>query len=177
MEKTKWVIDRNHSEIGFKVKHMMFTNVSGKIQNFTALMETSVDVFEDAAIAFDGDIKSLTTHNANRDAHLLGGDFFDAVRFPKVTFSATSFRQVDEVNYKLTGNTLKGHTHPVTLDTEFSGLLRDAFGTIKAAFMMTAKINRKDWGLNWNTTLQSGGLLISDEVRLNIDIQFIKQNT
>ncbi|KOS04833.1 hypothetical protein AM493_01320 [Flavobacterium akiainvivens] len=177
MKKTKWVVDPAHSEIGFKVKHMMFTNVSGKIQNFTALMETNVDLFENARVVFDGDINSLTTNNAERDAHLLSQDFFDAERFPKVTFLATQFERLDEVNYKITGDlTIKGQTKTITLDTEFSGLLKDPYGNIKAAFMMNAKINRKDWGLNWNTPLETGGVLVSDEVRLGIDIQFIKQN-
>ena len=176
MKKATWVIDHNHSEIGFKVKHMMFTNVSGRIQNFTALMETSVDVFEDANISFNGDIKSLTTNNPERDAHLLSSDFFNAEQFPSVTFIATAFTQLDDVNYKLTGDlTIKDLTRSIVLDTEFSGLLRDPFGNIKAAFKMTAKIHRNDWGLNWNAALEAGGVLVSDEVRLNVDIQFIKQ--
>jgi len=176
MSATKWVIDPTHSEIGFKVKHMMFTNVSGKLQNFNALITTSVDVFENAKIEFDGDIDSITTNNADRDSHLLSPDFFDAEQFPKVTFEATSFDKIDEGNYKLTGNlTMHGVTKSVTLDTEFSGLMRDPWGVIKAGFIITGKISRKDWNLHWNSTLEAGGVLVSDEVKLEIDLQFIKQ--
>jgi polyisoprenoid-binding protein YceI len=176
MANTKWVIDPAHSEIGFKVKHMMFTNVSGKLQNFNVLMETNVDIFENAKVEFDGAIDSLTTNNSDRDAHLLGPDFFDAGQFPLVTFEATSFKRQDEVNYKLTGDlTLRGITKQVTFDTEFSGLLKDPWGVIKAGFIISGKINRKEWGLTYNSALDGGGVLIGDEVRLDIDLQFIKQ--
>lgn len=176
MSTVKWVLDTAHSEIGFKVKHMMFTNVSGKLQNFNALMETNIDVFENANVEFDGAISSITTNNADRDAHLLSPDFFDAGQFPKVTFEATSFIKLDEVNYKLTGNlTLKGITRSVTFDTEFSGLLKDPWGKIKTGFVITGKINRKDWGLTWNAALETGGMLVGDDVRLDINLQFIKQ--
>src|ERR1041384_6190954 len=131
MATAKWVIDPTHSEIGFKVKHMMFTNVTGKLQNFTVLMETKIDVFENARIEFNGDIDSISSNNAERDAHLLGPDFFDAGQYPKVAFNATAFEKIDEGNYKLTGNlTMHGVTKSVTLDTEFSGLLRDPWGQI-----------------------------------------------
>ncbi|MXN90496.1 hypothetical protein GR160_04585 [Flavobacterium sp. Sd200] len=176
MAKIKWILDTAHSEIGFKVKHMMFTNVSGKLQNFNALMETNIDVFENGTVEFDGAINSLTTNNKDRDAHLMSPDFFDAEQFPKVTFEATSFIKLDEVNYKLTGNlTIKGITQEVTFDTEFSGLLKDPWGKIKTGFIITGKINRKDWGLTWNAALETGGMLVGDDVRLDINLQFIKQ--
>jgi len=176
MSKVKWVIDQSHSEIGFKVKHMMFTNVSGKLRKFNSLITTSVDVFENAKIEFDGDIDSITTNNEERDMHLLSADFFDAQRFPKVNFDAVAFDKIDEVNYKLTGSlSMHGVTKLITLDTEFSGLLRDPWGVIKAGFNIRGTINRKDWNLNWNTPLDSGGILIGEEVRLNIDLQFIRK--
>jgi len=176
MSTTKWSIDPTHSEIGFKVKHMMFTNVSGSFQKFDATIETEGDNFETAKIDFTGDIDSITTGNTDRDTHLLSADFFDAAQYPKISFESTSFKKIDEGDYELTGNlTLHGATKPVTLSTEFGGLMKDPWGNTKAGFSITGKINRKDWGLNWNSALETGGVLVSDEVKLNIELQFIKQ--
>lgn len=176
MSTTKWSIDPTHSEIGFKVKHMMFTNVSGSFQKFDATIETEGDNFETAKIDFNGDIDSITTGNTDRDTHLLSPDFFDAAQYPKISFESTSFKKIDEGDYELTGNlTLHGATKPVTLATEFGGLMKDPWGNTKAGFSITGKINRKDWGLNWNSALETGGVLVSDEVKLNIELQFIKQ--
>lgn len=176
MSTTKWSIDPTHSEIGFKVKHMMFTNVSGSFQKFDATIETEGDNFETAKIDFTGDIDSITTGNTDRDTHLLSPDFFDAAQYPKISFESNSFKKIDEGDYELTGNlTLHGVTKPVTLTTEFGGLMKDPWGNTKAGFSITGKINRKDWGLNWNSALETGGVLVSDEVKLNIELQFIKQ--
>ncbi|MFV5692962.1 YceI family protein [Flavobacterium sp. LT1R49] len=176
MSTTKWVIDPTHSEIGFKVKHMMFTNVSGKFQTFDAAIETNDDHFENAKIDFNGDIDSITTGNADRDAHLLSPDFFDAAQFPKINFTATSLKKINEGEFELIGDlTLHGVTKSVKLAVEFSGLMKDPWGNIKAAFTINGKINRKDWDLNWNSALETGGVLVSEEVRLNIELQFIKQ--
>jgi len=176
MSTTKWVIDPTHSEIGFKVKHMMFTNVSGKFQKFDASIETDGDDFEGAKIHFSGEIDSVSTGNADRDAHLLSADFFDAAQYPKITFEATSFKKVDEGDYELTGDlSLHGQTKSVKLAAEYSGQMKDPWGNTKAGFALSGKINRKDWGLNWNSALETGGVLVSDEVRLAIELQFIKQ--
>jgi len=176
MSTTKWAIDPTHSEIGFKVKHMMFTNVSGKFEAFDATIETDGDNFENAKISFSGDIVSISTGNPDRDTHLKSADFFDAEQFPKITFEATSFTQKDGSDYELTGDlTLHGVTKSVKLQTEFGGLMKDPWGNTKAGFSLTGKINRKDWGLNWNAALETGGVLVSEEVRLAIELQFIKQ--
>lgn len=176
MSTKKWLIDPTHSEIGFKVKHMMFTNVSGNFQNYTASIETQGDDFENAKIEFSGDIDSITTNNADRDAHLLSADFFDAEQFPKIIFESTSFIKNNEASFELKGNlTLHGITKPVTLETEFSGLMKDPWGNTKAGLILSGKINRKDWNLNWNSTLETGGVLVGEEVKLNIELQFIKQ--
>ncbi|GEC80168.1 YceI family protein [Flavobacterium aquatile] len=176
MSTKKWLIDPTHSEIGFKVKHMMFTNVTGKFQNYSASIETEGDDFENAKIEFSGAIDSITTGNTDRDAHLLSADFFDAEQFPEIKFEATSFKKIDEADFELKGNlTLHGVTKQVQLDTEFSGLMKDPWGNTKAGFIISGKINRKDWNLNWNAALETGGVLVSEEVRLNIELQFIKQ--
>ena len=176
MSTTKWVIDPTHSEIGFKVKHMMFTNVSGKFEKFDASIETEGDSFENAKVHFSGDIDSISTGNADRDAHLRSADFFDAAEFPKITFEGSSFKKIDEGSFEITGDlSLHGVSKSIKLNAEYSGQMKDPWGNTKTAFTLTGKINRKDWGLNWNSALETGGVLVSEEVRLAIDLQFIKQ--
>ena len=176
MATTKWAIDPTHSEIGFKVKHMMFTNVSGKFQKFDASIEAEGDDFQNAKIEFTGAIDSLTTGNADRDGHLLSADFFDAAQYPEIKFNATSFAKKSEGEFELLGDlTLHGVTKPVKLDAEYSGQMKDPWGNTKAGFALTGKINRKDWNLNWNAALETGGVLVGEEVKLAIELQFVKQ--
>ena len=176
MSTTKWVIDPTHSEIGFKVKHMMFTNVSGKFSKFDATIEAEDNDFENAKIEFTGAIDSITTGNPDRDTHLLSPDFFDAAQFPEIKFSATSFTKINEGEYELVGDlTLHGVTKSVKLAAEYGGLMKDPWGNTKMALALEGKINRKDWGLNWNSALETGGVLVSEEVRLNIELQFVQQ--
>ncbi|MDI6048143.1 YceI family protein [Flavobacterium yafengii] len=176
MSTTKWVIDPTHSEIGFKVKHMMFTNVSGKFSKFDATIEAEDNDFENAKIEFTGAIDSVTTGNADRDTHLLSPDFFDAAQFPEIKFSATSFTKINEGEYELVGDlSLHGVTKSVKLAVEYGGLMKDPWGNTKMALALEGKINRKDWGLNWNSALETGGVLVSEEVRLNIELQFVQQ--
>lgn len=176
MSTTKWSIDPTHSEIGFKVKHMMFTNVSGQFTKFTAEANTNGDSFDGASFSFSGDIDSVSTGNADRDGHLLSGDFFDAAQFPKITFESTAFNKKNEGEYTLNGNlSLHGETKPVSLDVEFGGIAKDPWGNTKAGFTITGKINRKDFGLTWNSTLETGGVLVGEEVKLAIELQFVKQ--
>ena len=173
---TKWAIDPTHTEIGFKVKHMMFTNVSGKISKYDAVIETNGDEFTGAVVKFTGDTNSISTANADRDAHLLSADFFDAAKFPGIGFTADTFTKINEGEYQLKGQlTLHGETKPVTLAADFGGLMKDPWGNIKAAFSITGKLNRKDWGLTWNAALETGGVLVSDEVRIIAEVQLIKQ--
>ena len=174
MATTKWTIDSTHSEIGFKVKHMMFTNVSGKFDSYEATIITDEGNFENASIEFSADINSINSNNADRDNHLKSGDFFDAENHPKLTFKATSFTKKGD-DFELTGDlTLRGVTKPVKLEAEFSGLMKDPWGNTKAGLNISGKINRKDWGLNWNSALETGGVLVGEEVRLNIELQLIQ---
>ena len=176
MSTTKWVTDPTHSEIGFKVKYMMFTTVSGKFSKFDATIESESNDFVNSKIEFIGAIDSITTGNAERDTHLLSPDFFDAAQFPEIKFSATSFNKINEGEYELVGNlTLHGITKSVKLAAEYGGLMKDPWGNTKMALSLEGKINRKDWGLNWNSVLETGGVLVSDEVRLNIELQFLQQ--
>lgn len=176
MSTTKWVIDPTHSEIGFKVKHMMFTNVSGKFSNFDATIEAEGSNLENAKIEFTGAIDSVTTGNADRDTHLLSPDFFDAAQFPEIKFSATSCTKINEGEYELVGDLIvHGVTKSVKLAADYGGLMKDPWGNTKMALALEGKINRKDWGLNWNSVLETGGVLVSEEVRLNIELQFVQQ--
>lgn len=175
-EKTKWVIDPTHSEIGFKVKHMMFTNVSGKINNYEIKVESDTDDFSGAVIHFTGESGSISTGNADRDNHLSSADFFDVEKYPKIEFLATSFGKINDEEFELKGDlTMHGVTKPIALAVEFAGLMKDPWGNIKAAFSISGKISRKDWGLTWNTALETGGVLVSEEVRIIAEVQLIKQ--
>jgi polyisoprenoid-binding protein YceI len=177
MATTKWVLDPAHSELGFKVKHLMVTNVSGSFKNFSVTAETTDDDFSNAVVDFSADATSITTNNEQRDEHLKGADFFDAATYPTLIFKATKFEQgSDDGEYELTGDlTMKGATKPVKLKVEFGGIVKDPWGNTKAGFTITGKINRKDFGLNWNAALETGGVMVSEDVRINSEIQLIKQ--
>ena len=174
MATTKWSIDPTHSEVGFKVKHMMFTNVSGKFKTYDAEITTENDDFTKSEISFSADINSIDTNNTDRDNHLKSADFFDAENHPKLTFKSLSLTKSGD-EYQLTGElTLHGITKTVKLDAEVSGLLKDPWGNTKVAMNISGKINRKDWGLNWNSALETGGVLVGEEVKLIIDLQLVK---
>lgn len=173
MATTQWVLDPTHSEVTFKVKHMMFTNVSGRFETFSATAETPTEDFDQAKIEFTADASSINTGNPDRDNHLRSGDFFDAEQFPKLTFSVASFKALSgEIVGELS---LHGVTKTITLDVDFGGIGQDPWGNTKAGLTASGKINRKDFGLNWNATLEAGGVLVSEDVRLQIELQFVKQ--
>ena len=176
MATTKWGIDPTHSEIGFKVKHMMFTNVSGKFDNYEASITSEDNNFENATISFSGDINSINTANTDRDNHLKSADFFDGENHPKLIFNSTSFKKIDDEDFELTGDlSIRGVSKSVTFPVEFSGIMTDPWGNTKVGLNIAGKINRKDWGLNWNSALETGGVLVGEEVKLNIELQFVKQ--
>jgi polyisoprenoid-binding protein YceI len=172
---TKWNIDPTHSEIGFKVKHMMFTNVSGKFDKYEGTFLTDGDNFDNAEINFAADVASINTGNTDRDNHLRSADFFDADNHPKLTFKSSSVTKTADNDYEISGDlSLHGVTKFIRLEAEFGGLMTDPWGNSKAAWSLTGKINRKDYGLNWNAALETGGVLVSEEVRLVLEIQLIK---
>ena len=176
MEKTTWNIDPTHSEILFKVKHLMITNVKGEFRKFSASITANGNDFTNASIAATMDAASVFTNEDNRDGHLKGADFFEVEKYPELTFKGTSFIKTDDENFKLKGLlTIKGVSKEVTLDVEFGGINKDPWGNEKAGFSVTGKINRKDWGLNWNAALETGGVLVSEEVRISAEVQFVKQ--
>lgn len=174
MATTKWTIDPTHSEVGFKVKHLMFTNVSGKFETFDATITTEEDDFSTAVIEFSANIDSINTGNPDRDTHLKSADFFDAEKNPKLSFVSSSLTKAGD-DYHLEGDlTINGVTKVVKLETEVSGLLKDPWGNTKVGLNATGKINRTDFGLTWNSALETGGVLVSEEVKLNIELQFLK---
>jgi polyisoprenoid-binding protein YceI len=176
MATTKWVIDPTHSEIGFKVKHMMFTNVSGKFEKFDATATTEKDDFEGAIIEFSAEVASIFTGNTDRDNHLRSADFFDSEQHPKLSFQSSSMKKITDEAYEIKGIlSIRGNEKEVTLNAVYGGIMKDPWGNIKAGFEISGKINRKDWGLNWNAALEAGGVLVSEEVRLSIDVQLVKQ--
>jgi polyisoprenoid-binding protein YceI len=174
--KTKWVLDPTHSEVTFKVKHLMITNVKGEFRQFSAEINTAGADFANASIKVAIDAASIYTNNTDRDGHLRSADFFDVEHFGELTFQGTSFKPAGDENYKLTGIlTIKGTSKEVVLDVEFGGVNKDPWGNEKAGFSVSGKINRKDWGLNWNAALETGGVLVSEEVKIFAEVQFVKQ--
>lgn len=173
---TNWVLDPSHSEIIFKVKHLMIANVKGEFRNFNATLTSVGNDFNKASVKATIEAGSIYTNSDDRDAHLKSPDFFDANNHKELTFEGTSLTKLDDENYKLKGNlTIKGVSKEVNLDVEFGGVNKDPWGNEKAGFSLNGKINRKDWGLNWNAALEAGGVLVSDDVKISGDLQFVKQ--
>jgi len=174
--KTKWTLDPTHSELVFKVRHMMITNVKGEFRKFDASIVSDGADFTKSSIDVTIDAASIFTNEDKRDGHLKSADFFDVENFPTLTFKGTSFRKVGEDEYELTGElTIKGVSKEVELNVEFGGINKDPWGNEKAGFSLEGKINRKDFGLNWNAALETGGVLVSEEVKISAEVQFVKQ--
>lgn len=167
---TTWKLDPTHSELTFKVKHMMISYVKGEFTNFDAEITTEDDTFSKAKVSASIKTDSVFTNNTDRDTHLKSADFFNAEKYPAITFEAESL--IGDV----TGNlTINGITKPVTLDVDFGGIGQDPWGNTKAGFSFEGKIKRSDFGLNWNAALEAGGVLVSDEVKIAGELQFVKQ--
>lgn len=175
--KTKWTLDPTHSEIVFKVRHMMITNVKGEFRKFDASILTDGEDFSKSSlIDLTIDAGSIYTNDDSRDGHLKSEDFFDVEKFPTLTFEGRSLTKVQDDEYELSGIlTIKGVSKDVRLKVEFGGINKDPWGNEKAGFSITGKINRKDFGLNWNAALETGGVLVSDEVKISAEVQFVKQ--
>ena len=172
-----WAIDPTHSEVQFKIKHLMITNVSGSFNIFNAAVSTEEEDFSKASITFTADIHSINTGNEQRDGHLKSADFFDAATFPQITFVATGTTLVDnDGSYDMSGDlTIKGVTKNIKLSVEFGGVVQDAYGNTKAGFTINGKINRKDFGLTWSAVTEAGGVVVGDEVKIMSEIQLIEQ--
>lgn len=177
METTKWGLDPMHSEINFKVKHMMIANVTGGFTKFTVDATSEGNDFSKGKINFTADVNSITTHNEQRDGHLKSPDFFDAEKFPTVKFESASMVKKSDDEFTLNGNlTIKDVTKPVSLNVNFGGIGKDPYGNTKAGFSIEGKINRKDFGLTWNAALETGGVMVGEELKIQSEIQLAKQN-
>lgn len=175
MKQTRWVVDPMHTEIQFKVKHLMITTVTGNFNSFTAEAISEGDDFTKAKISFSADIDSIDTNNEQRDGHLKSADFFDAANHPKLVFENGRLEQSGD-DYKLHGDlTIKGVTKPVTLNTEIGGIAVDGYGQTKAGFTISGKISRKEFGLTWDAITEAGSVVVSDEVRIMAEVQLTKQ--
>jgi len=172
----QWKIDSTHSEILFKVKHLMITTVTGYFKNFNLDVETETKDFTAVnRIEFTADINSIDTNNAQRDAHLRSGDFFNAVDYSQLKFVGTKY-EVTEDEATLFGDlTIRGITRPVKLKVEFGGIVVDPYGQTKAGFTVNGKISRKEFGLTWNAVTEAGSVVVSDEVKIHAEVQLVKQ--
>ncbi len=177
MATKNWVIDPTHSEVHFKIKHLMITNVTGSFDIFQASVQTEEEDFMKAGISFTADINSISTGNEQRDGHLKSADFFEAEKYPQLKFRATKFESVDgDGSFNMYGDlTVKDVTKNIKLAVEFGGVVKDPYGNTKAGFTINGKINRKDFGLTWNAVTEAGGVVVSDEVRIIAEIQLIEQ--
>ena len=172
-----WGVDPTHSDVQFKIRHLMITNVSGSFNIFQASVETEGEDFSKAKVTFTADVESITTGSEQRDGHLKSPDFFDAATYPQIKFTTTKAEPVDnDGSYTLYGDlTIRDVTKNVKMSVEFGGVVKDGYGNTKAGFTINGKIHRKDFGLTWNAATEAGGLLLSDEVKLMAEIQLIEQ--
>jgi polyisoprenoid-binding protein YceI len=176
MAKIKWALDPTHSEVTFKVRHMMISNVTGQFTKFDASAETDDEDFSTAKVSFTADTSSVTTGNEQRDGHLQAPDFFDTAKFPQIKFAATKYVKVDnDGNYEIYGDlSIRDITKPVKLRAEFGGVIKDPWGNTRAGFSIEGNINRKDFGLQWHAVTEAGGLVVSDDVRIHVGLEFVK---
>jgi polyisoprenoid-binding protein YceI len=176
MESTTWVLDPTHSELQFKIKHLMISTVTGQFNRFKGTVETNGDDFTTAKVHFGAEINSISTNNEQRDEHLRAGDFFDGEKYPNLVFEGEGMEKTGEDEYKLHGTiTIKGVSKKLVLDVEFGGITKDPWGNTRTGFSVAGKINRQDYGISFGTVSETGGLLLGDEVKINANVQFVKQ--
>lgn len=176
MAKTKWAFDPTHSELGFKIRHLMITNISGSFKNFQVEAETNGNDFTTANITATAEMASIFTNNEQRDAHLRNSDFFEVEKHPELKFQSTRIEKSGDNSFTLHGNlTLKGITKPVTLNVEYNLVAKDPWGNERAGFAISGKLNRSDFGINFNSVLETGGVALGEEVKIISDVQLVKE--
>ena len=177
MATTKWLLDPLHSELQFKIKHLMISNVSGALTSFKGEVETEEEDFSTAKISLVADMHSISTNNEQRDAHLRNSDFFEVEKYPELKFKSTKVEKTGSDTFALYGELiLKGIMKLVKLHVEFNGTTSDPWGGERSGFVVTGKINRSDWGVNFNKALETGGLMLGEEVKINSEIELVKQD-
>jgi polyisoprenoid-binding protein YceI len=174
MHAKKWLIDKDHSDVQFKIKHMVISTVTGAFNNFQGGATTENNM-EHAEVHFSLDVNSIDTNQEERDAHLRSADFFDAAQFPTITFESHDFRKIKGNRYVLTGNlTMKGITKPVELVAEYGGTAPDMHGKTKIGFEVTGRISRWEFGLTYNAVMEAGGLILGEDVMVEANIQLVQ---
>ncbi|MGQ9805054.1 MAG: YceI family protein [Chlorobiales bacterium] len=172
-----WTIDGSHSDVSFNVSHLVVSEVTGKFKKFEGALKAKSDDFSDAEIIFTIDAASINTEDEKRDGHLKSADFFDVAKYPTITFKSKSFKKVDTNKYKLVGDlTMHGVTKSVELDAVFKGTAKSPLGQTVGAFKLSGAINRVDFGLTWNKTLDNGGLLVGETVNITANIEVVKKS-
>lgn len=175
MAKTTWQIDAAHSTAVFKVRHLVISTVIGKFTSLHSTVTTDGDDVSTAEVEFAIDATSIDTGIPDRDAHLRSNDFFNAEAFPQIRFKSTKLEKVDDENYKVTGDlTIRDITKSITVDVEYGGIVKDPWGNIKAGFDARGKLNRKDFGLQWNAVTEAGGVVVADEVKFEVNVEYAK---
>lgn len=176
MAKAKWAVDTTHSSIDFSIRHMMIAKVKGSFNRFEASIEADPEDLTTADISFSVDVASVDTRNDDRDAHLRSADFFDVENHPKMTFKATKIERLGEGVYEVTGDlTIRGVTRSETFAVTFEGAGKDPWGNHKAGFSAEGTIKRSDYGLTWNAALETGGVLVGDDVKIHLEIEAVEQ--
>jgi len=173
--KTLWKIDPTHSEVQFKVKHLVISTVTGSFGSFDGQIEADGDDFENAIASFSADINTISTNNEDRDQHLKSEDFFNAEEFPRLKFESKNFEKTGNGEYKVTGDlTIRDVTKEIDLDVVHGGTVGDPYGQTKAGFEITGSINRKEFGLSWNAVTEAGNVVVADKIKLQLNVQFVQ---
>ena len=171
-----WKIDPSHTRAGFSVRHMMIANVHGQFENVTGTVDFNEADPARSSVDVQIEVASLTTRDEKRDAHLRSADFFDAEKYPYITFKSRRVEKLGDDHGRVIGDlTIRGVSHEVALDVEYSGQAKSPWGTTSAGFTARTKVNRKDWGLNWNVALETGGVLVGEEIAIDIELEIVKQ--
>ncbi len=171
-----WKVDPVHSQVQFSVRHMMISTVHGRFAKFSGTVEFDEENPTRSFAEVDIDAASIDTRDPQRDGHLRSPDFLDAQKFPQIVFKSSNVEVLDDAHGRMTGDlTIRGETHPVVMDVEYSGQVKTPWGHTSAGFSATTKFNRKVWGLNWNQLLETGAVMVGDEVKVTIDVELIKQ--
>jgi polyisoprenoid-binding protein YceI len=169
-------IDVDHSDIMFKVKHLMISTVTGIFKKFDATLDVNEQDLSDAKVTFEADVDSIDTKNEQRDGHLKSDDFFNAEQFPKMTFKSTSIERTGDNEYRLLGDfTIRDITKPIELKVEYNGSTKDPWGQERMGFEVSGKINRREYGLKWSAVTEAGGMVVADDVKLAMNVEMVKQ--
>jgi polyisoprenoid-binding protein YceI len=176
MATKKWILDASHSDVQFKVKHLMITTVNGSFTTFSGSVETEDNDISTAKVQFSADVNSISTNNEQRDAHLKNGDFFDAENHPKLSFTSSRLEKVSDDDYKLYGTlTMRGVSKQIALNVEFGGIITDPWGNTRSGFTVTGKVNRTDFGVSFGAVSDTGAVLLGHDVSIQANVQFVAQ--